>query len=142
MTALAMAPERLCNAGELAEQTQISAPTVSKLLKRLSQAGLLESSRGAQGGYRLARAPENISMADVINALEGPIGLTECALHNGRCGIESDCSLRSNWQIITRAVREALDGVSLAEMTGPLHDFRLHAEPRPLPQANSANPHR
>lgn len=128
MTALARHPSEQRSAAELAENTHIAAPTVRKLLKRLTHAGLVESSRGAQGGYRLARAPERISVADVIAALEGPLGLTECAVHNGRCGIESDCSLRGNWRIINRAIRDALSGVSLAEMTAPSADLRLHVE--------------
>lgn len=128
MTALARAPREQRNAAELAEGTRIAVPTVRKLLKRLTNEGLVESSRGALGGYRLARAPEDISVADVIAALEGPLGLTECSLHNGLCGIESDCSLRGNWQVINRAIRGALTDVSLAEMAAPAGDLRLHVE--------------
>lgn len=131
MCSLARTPDQQRNAAELAEETRIAAPTVRKLLKRLTHGGLVESSRGAHGGYRLARAPRDISMADVIGVLEGPIGLTECARHAGQCGIESDCSLRGNWQIINRAIREALADVSLAEMAGPMTDLRLRAETRP-----------
>lgn len=138
MTALARSPDKQRNAAELAEGTRIAVPTVRKLLKRLTHQGLVESTRGAHGGYRLARAPEDISMADVIAALEGPIGLTECAVHDGRCGIESECSLRGNWQIINRAIREALAGVSLAEMAGPMTDLRLRAETRRAANAPSA----
>lgn len=128
MTALARQPGEQRSAAELAESTHVAAPTVRKLLKRLTHAGLVESSRGAQGGYRLARPPEDISVADVIAALEGPLGLTECALHEGRCGIESDCSLRGNWRVINRAIRRALTEVSLAEMTAPVGNLRLHLE--------------
>jgi len=80
MTALARAPQGLRNAADLADETHIGAPTVSKLLKRLGRAGLVESERGAQGGYRLARAPSKIDVAEVIAAIEGPIGLTECSV--------------------------------------------------------------
>lgn len=128
MTALARHPREQRNAAELAAHTHVAAPTVRKLLKRLTHAGLVESSRGARGGYRLARAPEEISVADVIAALEGPLGLTECALHDGLCGIESECSLRGNWRIINRAIRRALTELSLAEMTEPVGDLRLRVE--------------
>jgi FeS assembly SUF system regulator len=128
MTTLARHPREQRNAAELAKDTRIAAPTVRKLLKRLTHAGLVESSRGAQGGYRLARTPGEISVADVIAALEGPLGLTECALHDGLCGIEADCSLRGNWRIINRAIRRALTEVSLAEMTAPVAEMRLHVE--------------
>lgn len=139
MTTLARAPDQVRNASELAEQTQIKIPTVRKLLKRLTRAGLLESSRGAMGGYRLAQAPQDVSMADVISVLEGPIGLTECARHDGHCGIETDCSLRSNWQIINRAVRTALENVSLADMTTPLHAIRLQPVHTTAAHQNQAN---
>lgn len=132
MTALARAPEKVSNASGLATQTQISTPTVRKLLKRLVRAGLLESTRGASGGYRLIRAPEDISMADVIAALEGPIGLTECARHEGQCDIETNCRLRANWQVINQAVRGALDSVSLADMVSPLQQFQVQPEQHTL----------
>lgn len=128
MTALARTPREQRNAAELAADTHIAAPTVRKLLKRLAHEGLVESSRGAHGGYRLARTPESISVADVIAALEGPLGLTECSLHDGRCCIESECSLRGNWRVINYAIREALAGVTLAEMATPITDLRLRAE--------------
>lgn len=130
MTALARHPDEQRSAAELAESTHVAAPTVRKLLKRLTHAGLVESSRGAQGGYRLARPPEDISVADVIAALEGPLGLTECSLHDGLCEIESDCSLRGNWRIINHAIRRALAGVTLAEMVAPAADLQLHVETR------------
>lgn len=127
MTVLASAPEQTRNAADIAAQTHIGAPTVRKLLKRLARQGLVDSTRGVHGGYRLAHAPADISVAQVINALEGPIGLTECTLHDGRCGIENDCRLRGNWHLITNAVRDALAGVTLADMAHPLGGFRLHA---------------
>lgn len=138
MTALARRPDEQRSAAELAADTHIAAPTVRKLLKRLTHAALVESSRGAHGGYRLARTPEDISVADVIAALEGPLGLTECSLHDGLCGIESDCSLRGNWRIINRAIRKALTEVSLAEMTEPVTGLRLHVETALHPRRSAA----
>lgn len=120
MTVLALNPEAVCNAVEIAEMTHVSAPTVSKILKSLAREKLVLSSRGAHGGYRLARTPEKISMAEIITALEGPIALTECAHSSSHCGIESRCGVRSNWQKINGAVRDALHGISLAEMASPL----------------------
>lgn len=140
MTALARTPRERRNAAELAADTHIAAPTVRKLLKRLAHEGLVESSRGVYGGYRLARTPEAISVADVIAALEGPLGLTECSLHDGRCGIESECSLRGNWRIINYAIREALAGVTLAEMATPIRDLRLRAETEAAHSAGSPTP--
>lgn len=119
MTVLAQHPEQRRNAAELAEDTHLSAPTVSKILKTLAHERLLTSSRGAHGGYRLARAPEDISMADIIAALEGPIALTECAELEGRCTIEPLCSVRTNWQRINAVIRDALSDISLADMVSP-----------------------
>lgn len=119
MTALAIEPGRVQNVQELAASTHLAGPTVAKLLKLLGKAGLVESLRGAHGGYRLARSPEQITVAQIVSALEGPIALTECAVHRG-CGIESHCGVRSHWRVINDAIRSALDAVSLAQMTLPL----------------------
>ncbi|MGQ0503033.1 MAG: SUF system Fe-S cluster assembly regulator [Panacagrimonas sp.] len=119
MTALAVDPARQRTAQELATRTHLAAPTVAKLLKLLGKAGLVESLRGAHGGYRLARSPDSISVADIVSALQGPIALTECAVHAG-CGIESHCGVRSNWRVINDAIRSALEAVTLAQMTLPL----------------------
>lgn len=120
MTALAVRPEALRNAHDLAEETHVAAPTVSKLLKQLAKSGLVESIRGAHGGYRLARTPDRITVADVVCALEGPIALTQCAVHEGGCSIESHCGVRGNWRLINTAIRQALESVSLAQMAEPM----------------------
>ncbi|MDD3762662.1 MAG: SUF system Fe-S cluster assembly regulator [Nevskiales bacterium] len=116
LTVMARDPGRTLSGQELAERTGIPAPTVSKLLKQLSHGGLLLSLRGAHGGYRLARAPDRISVAEIIAALEGPISVTECAGHDGDCSLESDCGARANWRLINSAIRSALEAVSLAQM--------------------------
>lgn len=123
MTYLAREQTRLHAVSEVAMQVQVGAPTVSKVLKRLVREGLVISHRGAKGGYSLARSPEQISMVDIIDALEGPLGLTECGSGPGLCVQESSCSIRTNWQRINGAIRDALAGVTLAEMAEP--------EPRP-----------
>jgi FeS assembly SUF system regulator len=123
LTHIARHPERLTrNAPELAAAAHLPLPTVSKILKILAREGLLVPHRGAKGGFSLARVPERITIADVINALEGPIALTECSAHGSdRCGIESSCPVSANWRRINRAVREALTGITLAEMAAPLY---------------------
>jgi FeS assembly SUF system regulator len=126
MTVLARDPERLRNAADLAAEAHVAAPTVSKILKRLARAGLVASIRGAHGGYRLARTPDRITMANIISAIDGPVGLTDCAMHNGRCGIESRCHVRGNWLRINQAVTRALQGVTLAEMIEPLSSTHLN----------------
>jgi FeS assembly SUF system regulator len=120
VTVLAAEPERLYPAQELAAHTHVAAPTVSKLLKLLTKAGLVESLRGAHGGYKLARPPAAITVADVIAAIDGPIGLTQCSVHKGDCAVESTCGVRGNWRLINTAVHQALKSVSLAEMAKPL----------------------
>ena len=126
MTALASEPARLHSAHELARQTHVSEPTVAKLLKLLARSGLVESLRGAQGGYRLAKSPGQITVADIIGVIEGPIALTQCSVHKGGCAIEPHCGVRSNWRLINSAIRTALEAVTLAEMTMPLR--RSHPE--------------
>jgi len=116
MTAVASAPDRVHTGVELAERTHIPAPTVAKLLKTLTRGNLLESLRGAHGGYRLARTAAHISMADIIGALEGPISVTACSSQDGGCSIEHDCAARANWRLINLAIRRALEAVSLEQM--------------------------
>jgi FeS assembly SUF system regulator len=107
------------NARELAEDTQLPAPVVSKVLKALARAELLDSQRGVKGGYSLARPAETISAAEIITALEGPIGLTECTVHPGACIQEASCHVREPWQRINQVVRDALREVTLADLAAP-----------------------
>jgi FeS assembly SUF system regulator len=106
----------MLSAHTLAERVHVEAPTASKVLKLLSGSGLLESFRGANGGYRVTRSAADISVAEVIAAIEGPIAMTECSIEEGLCSQEERCELRSNWQRISLAVADALHNVSLAEM--------------------------
>ena len=107
-------------ARELSEHTSIPLPTVGKILKALCRSGVLVSQRGVRGGYSLARAPEEISVVDIIQALDGPIAMTDCsALQPGLCGMEEICPVRSNWQIINRTVAAALGNLTLAHMRVP-----------------------
>ena len=119
MTYLARENGRLHSVSEIAGEIRLAAPTVSKILKQLVHERLVVSHRGVKGGYSLARPPAQISMLEIIDALEGRVGLTECGSSPGLCTQESLCSIRTNWQRISGAVREALAGVSLAEMAEP-----------------------
>lgn len=105
------------NATLLAEATGVPLPTAQKLVSRLSSAGLLESARGTGGGFRLARAPEAISLADIIEAVEGPIAMTTC-VDDGRdhCALDHHCSVKPHWGVVNEAVRGALAGVSLTRL--------------------------
>jgi FeS assembly SUF system regulator len=118
MTCLA-AGDGVMSAQALAERARLELPTVSKLLKQLAQAGLVASTRGINGGYRLARAPHRITIADVVTAMEGPIGMTECSAHAGLCDHEPHCGVRVNWQRISQAIAGALASVTIADMLHP-----------------------
>jgi FeS assembly SUF system regulator len=118
LATLAADRTRLLNASTLAERTRIAAPTVSKLLKQMHRAGLVISTRGTHGGYQLARDPEQISAASILDALEGPIALTECSAGSGQCGIEHTCSVGRTWQKLSVAIRRSLSEISLAQLAG------------------------
>ena len=110
------------NARDLAKGVNLPLPTVSKILKALGRAGLLASHRGAKGGYSLARDAREVSVAEVIEALEGPIAITDCLdTTTDECGIECTCPVRTNWQRINSAVRDALAAIPLSDMTAPLN---------------------
>ena len=116
LTALAARPDAVLSAAELAERAGLEMPTVAKLLKPLAQAGLVEGFRGTNGGYRLARAASQISLVEIVEAMEGPLGMTECSVHAGACGIEHSCGVRANWRRINDVVSDALRSVTLAQM--------------------------
>ena len=108
--------ENVVSATELAATTGIGVPTVSKLLKLLGRAGVVSSTRGAGGGYRLARPAEAISAADIIDALEGPLSITECSAEDSNCDYEDVCNVGGAWQRINKAIRSALEDVTLADL--------------------------
>ena len=116
---LARNPARAtCNARCLASEAHLPAPTVSKILMVLAREGLLVAHRGVKGGFSLGRRPEDISMAQIISAMEGPIAITECSIDIPRiCDLERWCPVGTNWQRINRAVRQALENIKLSEMT-------------------------
>jgi FeS assembly SUF system regulator len=104
---------------EIAAVTGIALPTVSKILKLLVNADVLISTRGAKGGYTLARMPEKISVATVISALEGPIALTECSISQQGCEQASGCDIHGNWNLINQTIHNALESVTLADLIRP-----------------------
>ena len=107
-------------AGQISGVTGIALPTVSKILKLLVRSNVLSSTRGPKGGYVLAHAPEHISVARIISALEGPIALTECSISDDHCEQSFTCEIRGNWGLINNAIRAALDSVTLADMILPV----------------------
>jgi len=124
--------EDVCSAADVAAATGIALPTVSKLLKSLAKSGLVTSTRGANGGYELARSPAEISAADVIDALEGPVSITECSSIDSLCEHEGVCSVGSAWQRINVAIRRALDDISLSDLlrtNSPVPQFRFAGMP-------------
>jgi FeS assembly SUF system regulator len=120
MTAMARAPDHVHSAANVADLTGLALPTVSKVLKTLARERLLASVRGAKGGYVFARNPREISIAQIISAMEGPIGMTECGSAPGLCLQESGCAVRANWQRINHMVLQALDRITVEQMTRPI----------------------
>ncbi|MGH7003853.1 MAG: SUF system Fe-S cluster assembly regulator [Alphaproteobacteria bacterium] len=121
---MAREPQRLVTAPHLAHDSGVPLPTVAKVMKDLAREGLLVSERGAHGGYRLARAPGEITVLEIIRALEGPVSLAACVDGTeGNCDVEALCPMRGNWDRVNRAIRGALESVSLAEMAVPPKHF-------------------
>ncbi|MBA2078907.1 MAG: SUF system Fe-S cluster assembly regulator [Rhodanobacter sp. 68-29] len=119
MTCIAAHPDDVLSTAQIADETRLELPTVSKLLKSLGHAGLVESFRGVNGGYRLARSAQAITLAEIVEAMEGPIGMTECGVTEGQCEREAQCGVRGSWQRINNVVDRALRAVSLADMLRP-----------------------
>jgi len=113
---LARRGQAVSSAADVATATGLGVPTVSKLLKTLGKAGLVRSTRGPQGGYRLARAPADISARDVIDALEGPVSITDCSSGDRPCELESHCHVGTTWQRINVSIRRALADISLLDL--------------------------
>jgi FeS assembly SUF system regulator len=119
MVYLAKRSQSLCNARDIAQQTHITVPMASKLLKRLTAAGLLVSVRGVSGGYRLQRESRDISVAEIIYALEENRGLTECSLQPNECSLQGVCHIQGNWRLISQAIETALGSVTLEMLAKP-----------------------
>ncbi len=126
---MAAQPDRVFSAFELAEGTGLPAPTVSKVLTALSRAKVAKSLRGVKGGYQLARSADDITAAEIVSAVDGPIALTMCLEHDGACEVEPLCPSRYGWRRVNEAIQQALESVTLASMTSPL--LALLAPPEP-----------
>ena len=106
------------SAGELAEEIDLPLPTVHKVVGLLGKAGLLRSLRGAGGGLQLARPAAAISLADIVEAVEGPIALTACVEHGKHdCALEGACCVQPHWNLVNSAMRGALAGIPLTQLT-------------------------
>jgi len=122
-----------CNARALATETGLPLPTAQKLVSKLSAAGLIESVRGAGGGFRLSRPPAAITLADIVEAVDGPIEITVCAGdHASDCVMEGSCHVRPHWQIVNRTIRAALAGVTLASLGQHIPDPKRPEHPLDL----------
>ncbi|MEH6757074.1 MAG: Rrf2 family transcriptional regulator [Parasphingorhabdus sp.] len=105
------------NASTLSRETGVPLPTAQKLVSRLSAAGLIESTRGIGGGIRLARPPASISLADIVEAVEGPLAITCCTIEgNHDCALEDNCTVKPHWGAVNHTIRKALGEVSLASL--------------------------
>ena len=118
-THLAANPERQMTAAVMAKDTSLPRATVAKVLKALAHGGIVTGARGAAGGYRLARAGNAISVADVVAAIDGAMGVTQCTVHDTDCNRSHFCATRPHWQRINVAVNTALGAITLAEMSNP-----------------------
>lgn len=121
LSEMARQGETVSTVATLADRTGVPAPTVAKLMKALTPAGLTTSHRGATGGYAMAKAADRISLAEIITVLDGPIALTACVDGaDSQCGVERLCPMRGGWDKVNRAIRGALEEVTLADMMTPV----------------------
>lgn len=121
MNCLAKAPDSLISASDIARKVHLALPTASKILKILVAANLVVSVRGSGGGYRLARHPEQITVASVITALDGQPAITECNIMSKTCSQESVCAVRDNWRVINKVIMAVLESLTLLDMAKPLN---------------------
>lgn len=138
MSNIAARPDDIHTAASLNIETKVPQPTVSKILGKMAKADLLASHRGIGGGFSLNNEKENISIADIVEAVDGPVQLTNClSLEDACCDYEPVCLTKSKWDKINRAVYEALDSVSLSEMVGDSYDFFLEGEREDITRVKS-----
>ena len=130
MAQMAQRGDDVRTAPQISEQTGVPLPTVAKILNALSHDCLVASQRGAAGGYKLSRPAQQITVAEIIQALEGPIALTACVDGTtGQCDVESLCPMRGNWDKVNKAIRGALSQVTLADMSLSFTPFGEPAKP-------------
>lgn len=120
MSQMAKEPHSILSATSLAETLHLTSPTVSKILKMLSDHDLVRSVRGAEGGYHLAREASKITLANIISAMEGDLAMTECCENANLCALDSICTLRENWIAINKLIHSVLDKLTIIDMLSPL----------------------
>jgi len=128
MGELAKDPDGILSAAFLAETLHLTSPTVSKILKILAEANLVSSVRGAEGGYRLARGAAAISIADILQAMEGQVAMTECCETAGACAIDTSCTMRGNWRRINQVIQVLFSKFTLLDMLQPLSPLKVLEE--------------
>lgn len=119
LSILAINPEKIASATWIAHKSHLAVPTVSKILKILTEAGLVKSFRGPGGGYQMARPAPEITIAEIVTAIEGQLAMTECCV-SANCMLDSLCAVKENWKIINKIILNALAGVTLSDMIRPL----------------------
>lgn len=128
LTHLASSSSQIVSATTIAKECRLSLPTVSKLLKILADATLVTAFRGTGGGYQLIRSINEISIADVVIAIEGQLAITECCM-NTNCSLDTWCTVKENWKHINKMILNTLAGVKLSDMIRPLPVWPLKADP-------------
>ena len=128
---------------DISARSGLGQPTVAKIMKQLSQAGLVNATRGKDGGYSLTRAPEAIAVATIIEAMEGPIALTACVeTASDPCASRNSCFISGHWERVNTSIADALEAVTLADLTNPEYSFCPHpAVPDHLDTSRSVKAH-
>jgi FeS assembly SUF system regulator len=140
MSTIAVRPQDIHTAASLNVDTKVPLPTVSKILGKMAKADLLKSHRGAGGGFSLSKENEDISIADIIEAVDGPVQLTNClSEEDDNCDYVPVCTTRSKWDKINKAVYEALNNVPLSEMVPNAYDFFPEAGKETLKKKGSTS---
>jgi FeS assembly SUF system regulator len=129
---LALEPARMVSATQIAKAIHLRTPTVSKILKILAEAHLVTGFRGTEGGYQLARAAQEVTLADVVTAVEGNLAMTECCMSENLCSLDSFCTLKTNWKTINKIMLSALAGYTLKDMMHPMTENSLSLKGIPI----------
>lgn len=132
---MAQAPDRLYSAKSIAQELGIGGATASKILKILSGNHIVISTRGAEGGYKLAKSADSLRVTDIIEAIEGPLAITECALVSHHCGQSKGCGVQTHWQKINQVIVNALSELTLADMAKPISQNPFNITPKQLLEA-------
>jgi FeS assembly SUF system regulator len=132
LTTMGKDAEELVTASEVSVRTNLPEPTVAKVLKLLSKADLVTSTRGASGGYKPSRNVKEISIVEIVTAVDGPVSLTACVEGgDGGCSYHDCCPVKGRWDLVNDAIHKALEGLTLGTMTGkeaPVKEEPLKAE--------------